>query len=56
MEERRKTFLRLGTKQFGPPDAVSERVLQELMDLARLEALSDRLLDVATWSEWMVNS
>ena len=40
-----------GRKRFGEPDAPTAAALQAITDLDRLEALSDRLLDVASWQE-----
>ena len=48
--EARSLTLRLGTKRFGEPDAAALATL-ESADLARLEALADRLLEVESWQE-----
>ena len=46
-----KMLIKIGTKRFGPPDpAVLERI-EAITDLERIEALSDRLLEVASWDE-----
>lgn len=49
--ESRATILRQGRKKFGPPAAEVEAAVNAIADLPRLEALSDRLLDVATWDD-----
>lgn len=43
--------LRLGRKRFGEPDAVTEAALKAITDPDRLEQLSERLLDVASWQD-----
>jgi hypothetical protein len=43
--------LRQGTKRFGPPPADRRAAIKALTDLERLEALTDRLLDVESWDE-----
>lgn len=49
--EARSLILRLGARRFGaPPGWVAER-LATLPDLAALEALADRLLEVESWQE-----
>jgi hypothetical protein len=50
-EEARKVLLRLGQKRFGPASAEIEQTIQQIADLERLERLTDRLLDVASWDE-----
>lgn len=50
-DEIRAVLLRLGRKKFGPPMAAQEAALGAVADLARLEALSERLLDVTTWDD-----
>jgi hypothetical protein len=49
--ELKKVLLVLGTKQFGTPDAPIAATIEGITDLARLEALSQRLLDVGSWQE-----
>ncbi len=48
---RRATLLRQGRKKFGPPDAATLAVLETIGDIARLEQLSERLLEVNSWQE-----
>lgn len=45
------TTLRLGRKKFGPPTPTEEAALAAVADADRLETLTDKLLDVATWAE-----
>ena len=48
----RATLLRLGKKKFGrSPTKKQAAEIEAITDAARLEALSDRLLDVNTWGE-----
>jgi predicted transposase YdaD len=47
----RNTLLRQGHKRFGPADAATQEALARITDLGRLERMSERLLDVATWEE-----
>ena len=44
-------ILRLGTKKFGPPDEPSRSAILAITDLERLNSLSERLLDVDSWSD-----
>ncbi|WP_394794650.1 Rpn family recombination-promoting nuclease/putative transposase [Armatimonas sp.] len=53
-DEARSLVLRLGTKRFGGPEASTLAAL-EAADLARLEVLVDRLLEVETWAELLAN-
>jgi hypothetical protein len=48
-DEARAFLLRQGRKRFGPPRPEHEAALEQESDLARLEALGERLLDVTTW-------
>ena len=50
-KEARSLLLRVGRKKFGPPTAAHEAAIDELSDLARLEALCEKLLDVNTWDD-----
>jgi predicted transposase YdaD len=47
----RKVILRLGRKQLGVPDAAAEATLGAVTDVSRLERMSDRLLDAASWQD-----
>jgi predicted transposase YdaD len=47
----RKTLLRQGRLKFGPPDANIETEVQAITDLARLERMSERLLNASTWKD-----
>ncbi len=47
----RKTLIRLGSKKFGPPRKQARAKIEGLEDLGRLEALTDRIVDVASWDE-----
>lgn len=50
-EEARAILLRQGRKQFGDPGQDEIAQLEAIHDLARLEALADRILDVSSWQE-----
>ena len=47
----KNTILRQGRKQFGPPDREVVSAIQAIVDVDRLEALADRILDVKSWEE-----
>ena len=51
VDEPHRTLLRLGRRRFGDPDERIRRGICDAQDLDRLEALSERLLDVASWDE-----
>jgi predicted transposase YdaD len=51
LREVRKILLRQGGRKFGAPGPEVESAVQAIDDLARLERMSDRLLDVNTWQE-----
>ena len=51
VEESRRILLRVGTKQFGPPDPATEATLQGLDDLDRLERMADALVTAQSWQE-----
>jgi predicted transposase YdaD len=55
-EEAVAVVLRLGTKKFGEPSAAHETALRAVTDLARLERLTDRVLDVNTWDELLAGA
>jgi hypothetical protein len=50
-QEARAVLLRQGRKKFGPPTAEQEAAVNAITDLGRLEALTEKLLDVSTWDE-----
>ena len=50
----RAMLLRQGRRKFGKiPTRKQQRELADITDLARLEALADRLLDAASWAEML---
>ena len=52
----KKTILRLGEKRFSaPPESIAVR-LSAVDDVAQLERLADRILDVASWEELLADS
>jgi predicted transposase YdaD len=51
LREARKLLLQLGRLKFGAPEPDVETAIQAINDLARLERMSARLLDVTTWQD-----
>ena len=47
----KNTILRQGRKSFGPADREVLSAIQAIVDVDRLEALADRILDVKSWEE-----
>jgi predicted transposase YdaD len=56
IEEAQTILLRQGRKRFGPPDAHVQATLESINNRERLEALSERLLDVSTWDELLADA
>ncbi|MDB5312667.1 MAG: hypothetical protein JWO38_6869 [Gemmataceae bacterium] len=52
----RQSILALGRKKFGVPTPEQEAVVNALADLAQLESLREKLLDVTTWDELLKTS
>jgi hypothetical protein len=50
-EEARRMLLLLGETKFGPADAATRSALENISDLARLEELGQRLMNVSSWQE-----
>ena len=55
-EEVRKIVLRLGGKRFGLPSEAVQASLSAVTSLEALEALTDRILDVESWTELLATS
>jgi hypothetical protein len=51
IEALRKMVLRLATRRFGAPDAVTRACVEALSEEARLELMLDRVLDAASWDD-----
>jgi predicted transposase YdaD len=51
LKEARKLLLSMGTKKLGPPDNQTKSSIEAIGNLTKLEALTERLLDVSTWQE-----
>jgi predicted transposase YdaD len=51
VEGLQRALLHLGRKKFGEPEEPTRRALLEIIDLDRLDRLSERLLDVSTWQQ-----
>ncbi len=51
LQGQRETLLRLGRKKFGAPSRDFETRITSIDDLAKLEILTDRLLDVGSWEQ-----
>jgi hypothetical protein len=45
------TLLRLGRKKYGEPDAATVAFIERLTDVDRIQNLTDRVLEAATWQE-----
>jgi predicted transposase YdaD len=56
IDEARTLLIRIGTKRFGPPSATVQQTLSAIDDIARLEQLVERALDVETWTELLEES
>jgi predicted transposase YdaD len=50
-QELHKVLLRQGRKRFGPPDSATAAALEAISDLDRLERMSDRMLEAASWDD-----
>jgi hypothetical protein len=46
-----RILLRVGRKKFGPPTAEHEVAVTAMTNLAQLETLAMKVLDVNTWNE-----
>jgi hypothetical protein len=51
VREARKLLRKSAERAFGPPDAQTAAALEQIHDLARLEALFDRVETVGSWQE-----
>jgi predicted transposase YdaD len=51
VEGLQRALLRQGRRKFGEPEEASRRALLGITDLDRLDRLSERLLEVATWQD-----
>jgi predicted transposase YdaD len=54
--EARKIILRLGRKRLGAVDETVEAKLNEIVDLERLEALTERIDQVSSWDELLAQN
>ncbi len=50
-EEARGLILKLGQKRFGPADETIQNQLNAITNVAQLEQLAEKLLDVSSWQE-----
>jgi len=51
LDEAHKLLLRMATHRFGPPSKANLAALKRINDLARLEDLGERLLNVDSWQD-----
>ena len=51
LEGVRSSLLRLAAKRFGPPPPAAETAVLAVTDAERLQRMTDRVLDAATWAE-----
>jgi predicted transposase YdaD len=56
LAEARRILLAVGTKRFGKPRLKDRRRIESMSDLASLERLTERLLDVSDWNELFAGS
>lgn len=49
--ELKQTVLRMGRRRFGEPPAPASEAVEAITDLDRLRALTDRILDAASWDD-----
>jgi predicted transposase YdaD len=56
IEEAKRLLLRMGRKKFGPPKAAINSKIEAIAELARLENLSDRILDATNWDELVADA
>jgi predicted transposase YdaD len=56
VEALHQTLLRLGRKRFGAPSKAIQNTVQEISEVRRLEHLTERLLDVASWQELLAQT
>jgi hypothetical protein len=47
----RAVVLRYGGKRFGPPDEITSAEVQDIIDVDRLERMTDRIPDAAGWAD-----
>ena len=55
IETLQDAILRMGRKKFGPPLPEQDRAIRANQDGTQLEVLSDRILDVASWNELLLD-
>lgn len=46
-----RVLMRVGTKRFGPPNALVEARLRSITDPDQLESLCERVLDARDWQD-----
>ena len=56
VREAQEGILRQGRKKFGASDSSIESTIRSITELDRLHYLSERLLDVSSWTELMAMS
>ncbi len=55
-EEARRIILRLGRKRLGAVDETVEAKLDKIVDLERLEELTERIDQVSSWDELLAQN
>jgi predicted transposase YdaD len=56
VEALQQTLLRQGRKRFGPASKAVQTTIQEIAEIRRLERLTERLLDVASWQDLLAEA
>jgi predicted transposase YdaD len=51
IEEAKRLLVRQGQKRFGPPTSSVKAKVESVVNLAKLEKLADKILDVQSWDE-----
>jgi hypothetical protein len=53
IRELKRMLMRLGRKRFGPPSEADGAALELVGDLERLERITERVHEVASWQEFL---
>ncbi|MDQ2731072.1 MAG: DUF4351 domain-containing protein, partial [Armatimonadota bacterium] len=53
--EARRILLRLGSRQYGPPDEKVQSAIESMTSVEQMEELMERLRDVNDWNALLAN-